>query len=119
MVDAIVHSAIARKMLCAPVNSLIADTEFTCAAGMLLRVAKAGDEDYRKALEHTTVISLQRWLFEKYDSIFSQKFDTPVENLISMAKSYHAEEVPLDERLKELLTLGYREEIPYPKGSFL
>lgn len=119
MINAIVHSAIARKMLCNPVNSLIADTEFACAAGMLLRIVKADEEDYRKALKSTTVISLQRWMLETYDSVFSQEFDTPVENLILMVKSYHAEEVPPDERFKELLTLGYREEIHYPKGRFL
>lgn len=119
MVNSIVHSAVARKMLCNPENSLIADTEFACAAGMLLRILKADEEGYRKALESQTVEKLQSWLFKTYDAALSQEFDTPVRNLIMMVKSYHAEEVPFEERLKELLTLGYQEELRYPKGRFL
>lgn len=119
MVNSIVHSAVARKMLCNPVNSLIADTEFACAVGMLLRILKADGEDCRQALENTTVASLQNWLLEKYNPAFSQEFDTPIRNLITMVRSYHAEEIPLREPLRELLEFGCQEEIHYPKGRFL
>ncbi len=44
MVNSIVHTAVARKMLCSPANSLIADTEFACAVGIMLRILKAGEE---------------------------------------------------------------------------
>lgn len=119
MVNSIVYSAVARKMLCNPVNSLIADTEFACSAGMLLRILKADEDGYHKALENETVEELQSWLFKTYDFALSREFDTPVRNLIMMAKSYHTEKTPFEKRLKELLTLGYQEELRYPKGRFL
>lgn len=119
MVASIVHSAIARKMLCNPVNSLIADTEFSCAAGMLLRILKAGQAGREGALEQETVSGLQSWLLQSYEAEISQEFDTPIQNLIVMIREYHAENTPFDERLKELLVLGLEEEIHYPKGRFL
>lgn len=119
MVTAIVHSAIARKMLCNPVNSLIADTEFSCAVGILLRILKVGQAGREGVLEQETVSGLQNWLLQNYETQFSQEFDTPVQNLIAMIKDYHAENTPFDQRLKELLVLGLEEEIHYPKGRFL
>ncbi len=119
MVAAIVHSAIARKMLCNPVNSLIADTEFSCAVGILLRILKAGQAGREGALEQETVSGLQNWLLQKYEAEISKEFDMPVQNLIVMIKEYHAENTPFDKRLKELFVLGLEEEIHYPKGRFL
>ena len=119
MVAAIVHSAIARKMLCNPVNSLIADTEFSCAAGMLLRILKVGQAGRESALEQETVSGLQNWVLQNYEAEISQEFDTPVQNLIVMIKDYHVEDTPFEQRLKDLFLLGLEEEIHYPKGRFL
>lgn len=119
MVPSIVHSAITRKMLCDPVNSLIADTEFCCAAGMLLKIWKVGQAEKEKAQKQETVSALQSWLFTEYETELSRKFDIPIQRLIQMVKDYHAQDTPIDTRLKGLLDLGMEEEITYPKGKFL
>lgn len=119
MVPYIVHTAIARKMLCEPVNSLIADTEFCCAAGMLLKILKAGQAEKEKAQEQETVSGLQSWLLTEYETELSGEFDIPIQRLIQMVRDYHAEAAPIDARLKGLLDLGMEEEITYPKGRFL
>lgn len=106
-------------MLCNPVNSLIADTEFCCAAGMLLRILKAGQKEQDEAAGLDTVAALQKWLLARYAEELSQEFDIPVQNLILMIKDYHAEETEFQTGLKELFWLGLEEEIHYPKGRFL
>ncbi len=119
MVNSIVHTAIARKMLCSPVNSLIADTEFACAAGMLLRLIKVRKETAEKAGEIATVKELQKWLFEGFARELEGDFDIRCRNLISMLKNYRAEENPFTPQLQELFALGFEQEIVYPKGRFL
>lgn len=119
MVASIVHSAVARKMLCNPVNSLIADTEFCCAAGMLMRIQGAGQTEGAAASGQKTVADLYDWLMRHDMTEPSQEFDIPIQNLMAMVKNYHAGTVPLDGRLRELFALGLEKEIPYPKGRFL
>lgn len=115
----IVHAAIARKMLCNPVNSLIADTEFACAAGMVLRILKAKEEILAEAQSCTDMKALQGWLLESQKDALAGEFDTPQQNLIQMVRNYKTEENPFTEQLKELFLLGYQKEIVYPKGRFL
>lgn len=119
MVNSIVHTAIARKMLCSPVNSLIADTEFACAAGMLLRLLKVGKETAEKVGSLATVKELQEWLFEEFKKELEGDFDIRCQNLIAMLKNYRAEEHTFTPQLQELFALGFETEIVYPKGRFL
>ena len=119
MVNAIVHTAVARKMLCSPVNSLIADTEFACAAGMMLRLIKAGETDKQRAVAFSTMEELSRWLLGTYERELGGEFDTPCKNLIEMVRNYRAEDHPFTEQLRELFILGCEQEIIYPKGRFL
>lgn len=115
----IVHAAVARKMLCKPVNSLIADTEFACAAGMLLRVLKVKEDMLSEARKCSDMKALQQWLLESQKDRLAGEFDTPQRNLIEMIQNYKAEENSFTGQLQELLTLGYERELIYPKGRFL
>ncbi len=119
MVNSIVHTAVARKMLCSPANSLIADTEFACAVGIMLRILKAGEEKKLEAEQTLNVCALKQWLFSTYAKELSGEFDIPCQNLIAMLKDYHAKEESFTAQLKELFCLGYEQELVFPKGRFL
>lgn len=119
MIKDIVHTAVARKMLCKPVNNLIADTEFACAAGMLLRILRAEEAEYQRAAGLPDLLQLQSWLLEEYRERLEGEFDTPEQNLIEMLRDYRMEENPITAAHRELMEFGYRTEISYPKGRFL
>ncbi len=119
MVNSIVHTAVARKMLCSPANSLIADTEFACAVGIMLRILKAGEEKKQEAEQVSDIYALKQWLFFTYANELTGEFDNPCQNLITMLKDYHAKEEPFTAQLKELFCLGFEQELVYPKGRFL
>lgn len=115
----IIQAAVARKMLCQPLNSLIADTEFACAAGMVLRILKVKEELLVAAGDCRNMKQLQEWLLESQQDELAGKFDMPQQNLIQMVCHYKAEENPFTEQLREIFLFGYREKILYPKGRFL
>lgn len=119
MVNDIVHTAVARKMLCDPVNNLIADTEFACAAGMLLRLLGTGQEDMQRAARSRTVKELSGRLSDMAEDKLESGLDLPGQNLLIMVKNYCAQDTPFTERLKELFVLGCERDIIYPRGRFL
>lgn len=119
MVNDIVHMAVARKMLCVPVNSLIADTEFVCAVGMLFRLSGSGQEDKQRAAQCETVKELFQCMPAIYEDKPERELDLPGRNLLTMVKNYRAQDTHFTEQLKELFTIGCEREIPYPKGRFL
>ncbi len=119
MVNSIVHTAVARKMLCNPANSLIADTEFACAVGIMLRILNVGDEKKKEAEQASDICALKQWLLYTYAKELAGEFDIPCQNLIAMLKDYHAKEGPFTTQLKELFCLGFEQELVYPKGRFL
>lgn len=118
MVNEIVQDAIARKMLCKPVNSLIGDTEFCMAVGMALRFFEEPEAALSEAGNIPYVDKLQEWFLTKYADRYSKEFDTTVKNLLEMMKEYRPEAASITSRLKALMVLGYERELVYPKGRF-
>lgn len=122
MVGEIIHTAIARKMLCSPVNSLIADTEFACAAGVWMKRMKAGEEERKRVEELSDIPALKSFLLSFYADDAEKvtgESDNYFQNLWIMIKEYQAGEAPFTPELKELFLLGFEKELKYPKGRFM
>ena len=60
MVMEIVHSAIARKMLCQPVNNLIAPTELVCSVGVMARRLGLSEEEAEQIAELSDTREVQQ-----------------------------------------------------------
>lgn len=121
MVMELVHSAVARKMLCSPANSLIADTEFFCAAGILLK--KMGWEDTKAdfLMQSESTAVLQKRLLELIDSGSreeAQGRETVMQNLIEMIERYRPDAASVTEQLKEVFLYACQKELVFPKGNF-
>lgn len=115
MVMEIVHSAIARKMLCHPVNSLIAATELICSVGVMAkrldlpleRAEKiAGLPDTEKVRQAFVTVLAEQNLTE---------FEESYQNLVEMIYEYRGEAEPFLKEYQELFWYAYREPLKFPK----
>lgn len=115
MVIEIVHSAIARKMLCNPINSLIADTELVCAAGVMVRAlnCKREEAEYMAALSDTE--EMQHRLAAILSGQISTELEEPYQNLAKMIKEYRGTKAPLIQEYRELFWYGYEKPLKFPK----
>lgn len=115
MVVEIIHSAIARKMLCTPANSLIADTEFLCAVGILLRFLNCLPEEEKRLSELGTIKQIQNEVMRLLDRQDSTQWEETWKNLVTMLKNYDGEENELTEEYQGILKYGYEHQLVYPK----
>lgn len=117
MVIEIIFAAVTRKMLCNPVNSFIADTEFLCAVGITLNALKVDKQTWEKA-ERTEEYTLLKELCLTCIENNRNNFDTPFQNLFTMIEEYHLENQKITESMREILRYGYQQDFIYPKGNF-
>lgn len=118
MIISIIHSAISRKMLCKPVNSLISETELVCAIGIACQMSEIEADIVDKICEQTTIGKVREEFFKSTEKVIKDIKESPFQNLIEMIKAYRFCEQELTEKLKEILYYGYRNPIVYPKGNF-
>lgn len=115
MVIEIVHSAIARKMLCNPVNNLIADTELVCAAGVMIRALKFKREEAKRIADLPDTEEMQHELVAILSGQISTELEEPYQNLAEMIKEYRGTKVPLIQEYRELFWYGYENPLKFPK----
>lgn len=115
MVMEIVHSAIARKMLCCPVNSLIAATELVCSAGVMARRLGLSLEE----AEQIAGLSDTKEVRQAFVSILERQdlaeFEETYQNLAEMILEYREEAEPFLEEYRELFWYAYRKPLSFPK----
>ena len=115
MVMEIVHSAIARKMLCHPVNHLIATTEFICAVGVMARKIGVSEEEIERIAKRSDTGEIQyeiRTILSKQDLT---GFEESFQNLAEMILEYREEAVPFLEEYQELFRYSYQKPLKFPK----
>ena len=114
MIISIIHSAVARKILCNPINSLIAETEFVCAIGMACRIGKINSDKVDEICKQT-ILEKAKEEFLKY----AKENEDPVfGKLLYMIKGYRLYDQKWTEELREILYYSYKNLIIYPKGKF-
>jgi len=115
MIIEIVHSAIARKMLCNPVNSLIADTELVCASGMILRESGISREEAEQIAKTSDTEELQKKMMTLFSRQDLTKLTEPVQNLAEMIKEYRGIKAPFSKEYQNLFWYGFEKPVKYPK----
>lgn len=115
MIVEIIHSAIARKMLCTPSNSLIADTEFLCAVGILLRFLNGSPKEIERLSGLCTIKQMQNEVMLLLNRQDLTNWEETWKNLAKMLQDYDAEENELTEEYQGILRYGYEHPLIYPK----
>lgn len=115
MVIEIVHSAIARKMLCHPVNCLIAATELVCSVGVMARRIGVSVEEVEQMARLSDTGEVQRKMVEILSKQDLTKFEESFQNLAEMIQEYRGEAEPFLEEYRELFQYSYKNSLKYPK----
>lgn len=116
MVLEIIQSAIARKMLCSPVNSLIADTELLCAAGVLLRLYQVPEAEVQRYEGLSNADLVRRELLTLLEQKGEESLDERGKRLAEMCREYRGaskELMPVEYR--KILRYGYETPLVYPQ----
>lgn len=115
MVMELVHAAIARKMLCHPVNNLIAAAELICSVGVMARRFGMSLADAGRIAELSDTKEVQKEMI----AVISEKdltgFEESYQNLAEMILEYRGEAVPFLEEYRELFWYSYKEPLKFPK----
>lgn len=115
MVIEIIHSAIARKMLCNPVNSLIADTELLCAAGIMARELKLSKEEAERIAGLSDAGAVQQELITILSGQNLTELEETYQKLAEMIQEYRGAGAPLTQEYQEIFWYGYEKPLIYPK----
>ena len=115
MVMEIVHAAIARKMLCQPVNQLIAPTELVCSVGVMARRIGISLEEAKRIAEFSDIMLIQQ---EMERILFRQnltEFEESYQNLAKMIQAYQSKADSFCEEYRELFLYAYKNPLKFPK----
>ena len=115
MVKEIVHSAVARKMLCHPVNNLIAATELVCAAGGMLRRLGVSLEVAEEVAGVFDTKEVQQRLIRILTGQNLTGFEESYQNLAEMILEYRGEAETFIEEYRELFWYAFKEPFSFPK----
>lgn len=111
----IVHSAIARKMLCHPVNHFIAPTELVCAAGVMARQMGVSKEEIEQIANLSNTGEVQHKMLLMLSKQDLTGFEKSFQNLAKMLQEYRGEAVPFLEEYRELFRYSYQKPLKFPK----
>ncbi|MCX4267053.1 MAG: DUF3837 family protein [Lachnospiraceae bacterium] len=115
MVMEIVHSAIARKMLCQPVNNLIAPTELVCSVGVMARRLGLSEEEAEQIAELSDTREVQQEMIAIFSKQDLTEFEESFQNLAEMIREYRGDAVPFLEEYRELFRYSYKNPLRFPK----
>lgn len=112
MVMEIVLSAIARKMLCHPVNNLIAASELVCSAGVMAKRIGMSFEEAERIAGLSDTGAVQQELVTIFAGQDLTGFEESYQNLAEMIREYRGEAVAFSEEYHELFWYSYKESLP-------
>lgn len=115
MVIELVHAAVARKMLCHPVNNLIAATELICSIGVMARQLGMSFEDVNRIAGMSDTKEMQKEIIAVISKQDLTGFEESYQNLAEMILEYRGEAVPFSEEYQRLFWYSYREPLKFPK----